>query len=634
MTKHEFNKLLKRKSRELAQSKRDFEALFKYSFYKDDHIFAETNDGSEISVVTYGEAKQKVYDYAYSINELYPDVKGEYVGLALENSVDFIVCFWAILMSGNKPYLVNLRHPAKLSNTIFNTLRIRYVIGNNNDYEVEVIPISAIKQHSAPESYKGEFANEIAISTSATTLKEKIVFYSGEEIAAQNLNSVNITNECHRMKSLYKGRMVQLMFLPLYHIFGLFATYFWFSFLGASFVFLRDLSPETILDSIKLHKVTHIFAVPLLYRSIEKTLHKKIKKLGDEQYQKFTDGIEKALVARRKYSEKAVNKPFKDIRTQLFGPSVKFCITGGSYIKQSTLELFNALGYNLYNGFGMSEVGITSVELSDKISDRLLSSIGKPFNGVEYRINNDGILEIKAPSISHKIYVDGQLNEGYEWFTTNDNAHEDGGRYFIDGRKDDMYISENGENVNPDMIENMFNVPYAQRISVLGYNDSLSMIVEISPYLPASRIEEIVDYFSKVNNSLDSSFKIRKLYFTQDPIQSPGAIKVSRQFLLREISEGRISLKEPDELVNKVYEDVNPLVLGKVKELISEILVIDPKTIDDHSNFFNDLGGNSLDYFSLVNSIEKEFLIEIESENETVAASTPYEIASFIEKLL
>ncbi len=634
MKKHEFNKLLKRKTKELASSKKDFEALFKYSFYVDDHIFAETDDGIEIYPLTYKDARQKVYDYAYSINELYPKLKDEYVGLALENSIDWVVCFWAILMSGNKPYLVNLRHPSHLTNSIIKTLRIHYVIGLNQGYDAEIIPVDAIKQKEAPETYSPSFANEMALSTSATTLKEKIVFYTGQEIAAQNLNSVNITNACHRMKSIYKGKMAQLMFLPLYHVFGLFATYFWFSFLGATFVFLRDLSPETILDTIKMHKVTHIFAVPLFFRSIEKTLFKKVKKLGDEQYNALVEGLDKALVAREKHSERIVNKALKDIRNELFGPSVKFCISGGSYVKESTLKLFNALGYNLYNGFGMSEVGITSVELSDKIKDRLLSSIGKPFDGIEYRINDEGILEIKAPSMSHKIYIDGELHEGYEWFTTEDNAHVLEDRYYIDGRKDDVFISDNGENVNPDTVENMFNVPYASRISVLGLENTLTMVIEITPYLPAHKIEEIVSYVNNVNKDIDSSMMVRQILFTYDHIQSEGAIKVSRQFLLKEIAENRVSLKKPEELTKKTYADVNPAILKKIKELIAEVLVIDPNTIDDHSNFYNDLGGNSLDYFSLVNQLEKEFQIETESESESVLAQTPYEIAALIEKFI
>jgi long-subunit acyl-CoA synthetase (AMP-forming) len=69
---------------------------------------------------------------------------------------------------------------------------------------------------------------------------------------------------------------------------------------------------------------------------------------------------------------------------------VQFCISGGSYIKASSLRLMNALGYPLHNGYGMSEIGITSVELGRKMQDRLKASIGYPFKSVEYKVDADG----------------------------------------------------------------------------------------------------------------------------------------------------------------------------------------------------------------------------------------------------
>ncbi len=44
-----------------------------------------------------------------------------------------------------------------------------------------------------------------------------------------------------------------------------------------------------------------------------------------------------------------------------------------------TMRIINDIGYPLYNGFGMTEAGITSVELSHNIDDRLEASVGKAF---------------------------------------------------------------------------------------------------------------------------------------------------------------------------------------------------------------------------------------------------------------
>ena len=75
-----------------------------------------------------------------------------------------------------------------------------------------------------------EFENEIALSTSATSLKETICFYSGEKMTNQLLNTKAVLKENKRVSTFYNGEIKLLTFLPLYHIFGLVAVYFWFSY--------------------------------------------------------------------------------------------------------------------------------------------------------------------------------------------------------------------------------------------------------------------------------------------------------------------------------------------------------------------------------------------------------------------
>ena len=56
-------------------------------------------------------------------------------------------------------------------------------------------------------------------------------------------------------------------------------------------------------------------------------------------------------------------KMLSEATESIFGKSVLFCISGGSALRPSAQYMLNALGYPLYNGYGMSEIGITSVEL-------------------------------------------------------------------------------------------------------------------------------------------------------------------------------------------------------------------------------------------------------------------------------
>ncbi len=52
----------------------------------------------------------------------------------------------------------------------------------------------------------------------------------------------------------------------------------------------------------------------------------------------------------------------------------------------------------------------------------------------------------------------------------------------------------------------------------------------------------------------------------------------------------------------------------KLKEVIAEVLNVDPEEITMQSTFVDDLGADSLDVFQIIMGIEEEFDIEIPAE--------------------
>ncbi|MCR5462125.1 MAG: AMP-binding protein, partial [bacterium] len=514
----------------LTNSKMDLEAIYNVMFMEKKYIFAESNNGYKITKHTYSDVDKKIKDVAYSINQKYPDLKDTYIGISIDTSIEWIYVFWGIILSNNKPFLINLRHPKELTNAIIDDLEIKYVIGSNLGYNATLINLNELDLEH-PTDYKFIFSNELCLSTSATTLKRKVVFFTGLELSNQILNVKYVLQNNKEVKKHYKNSLKQLVFLPLYHIFGLIAVYVWFCFFGRTLVFLKDYSSNTILNTIKMHKVTHIFAVPLFWQSIEKEILKEVSKKSEKTQKKFYDGMNKTLKLQQKFPSlglKLSKKGMKEITDKLFGRQVVFTITGGSYIKDSTLRLINALGYPLYNGYGMSEIGITSVELGG-ITDRLKNSIGKPMPSVEYKIIDD-ILYVKGKSISHKIMVNKEITVIDEYYKTNDIVKVDeDGRYYILGRLDDLYISNNGENVSPDEIEKLLNIENINNYSVLDIKGNLSLVIEIKKYLTNSQKEAINNSVIENVNKLDNSFKPTKIYYAFDPLMSEVQIKVSRK---------------------------------------------------------------------------------------------------------
>lgn len=53
----------------------------------------------------------------------------------------------------------------------------------------------------------------------------------------------------------------------------------------------------------------------------------------------------------------------------------------------------------------------------------------------------------------------------------------------------------------------------------------------------------------------------------------------------------------------------------KLKQIIADILNVDPKEITMETTFMEDLGADSLDVYQIVMGIEEEFDLEIPEEN-------------------
>ena len=643
MTK-EIRELVEYNCTALEKSSGTYREIFEVMFRLSDSVMYETDDGYKVEYVTFAEAKEKIEKLSEMIYETI-GATHDYVALEMDNCPEWIIAFWAILRSGNKPYLVNLRHPRELSEGILRTLKIRYILGIRSTkltgefLDYNILWKKAGKKGSEAEEGKSgfdsekEFENEIALSTSATSLKETICFYSGEKMTNQLLNTRAVLKENKRVSTFYDGAIKQLVFLPLYHIFGLVAVYFWFSYFGRVMVFMKDYSAESILTAVKLHEVTHIFAVPLFWTTIEKEIRKKLKERGPETEAKFEKGI-KICTAIQNISPYAgctlSKKIMHEVTDELFGPSVLFCITGGSFLSDSTLAMFNGMGYPLFNGYGMSEIGITSVELAATPKKRNLNSIGRPFEGVEYRLDENGVLSVKSKSACSKRMVDGEIIPMEEWFETGDILKEEKGRYYIQGRLGDVVIAQNGENINPDMVEQVFDMREAMNFSVLGLperlikegaeeskEEILSMVVSLAEDTTEEDVRKMVERINEENKLLPVSHQVRNFFFTYDAIMAETAIKVSRKYLIRGVENGSIRLVSFSDfkVSEKKVDSKAPLTsetAEKVRAIIAEGVGKKPEEVGDDDHLMNDLGCDSLTYFGILIKVCNVFNIEVE----------------------
>ena len=631
--KRELKKIIKRNTDAIKNSGKSFEDIYNITFFNNaNQIMAEFFDGYRIREYTYSEVEKLCQKSAASIYKTLGETHA-FVGLSMENSVDWIAAFWGILKSGNKPYLINTRHTDTISNEILKKLGITKIIcDKKGTLNAEYIEFSALEKG---EECIAQFENEIAIATSATSLQSSICFYSGQNVSAQILNTEAILKENKRIALHYKGKLKNLAFLPFYHIFGLFAVYFWFTFYGRTIVFLKDIAPDTILNTCKKHNVTHIFAVPMLWHTVEKQVLKKAEEQG--KLEKLKKGIKICTAIQNispYFGATLSKKIMSSITDNLFGQSVKFCISGGSFLKDSALQLFNGIGYALHNGYGMSEIGIGSVELRDKPKHRNQGFIGKAFQNIEYQINEDGVLKVRGASLCSKKFEGENQFVVDGWFETGDIVEQtDDGYYRILGRKGDVVIGENGENINPDVIERHFPDADVINLSVLGLDDDngeeLVMVAQVNQFYSAGRISDLLSYLKARNALLTPTESIKRFYMTYNDIAPKTAIKVSRKYLLRGIKNGEIVLEDFKKGAETVSGSNNPLCT-KVLSIIAPILETKPENIDCGAHLIQELGATSLQYFAIISALAEEFNLSSDSNQKFVY--TVNELCEYIER--
>lgn len=631
----------------LEKSDKTLGSIFRIMFSYPDKIMAEWLEGGERRAMTFGECEKKIRNAAGFLNKKIAR-PGDFVGLDLENGTAWIIAFWAILMSGNRPYLINRRHPASLTRGIVSTLGIRFsVASGETSYPCMFIDVNDLLAATDADGENAEanaFADELAISTSATTLNEVICTYTGEKIANQIMDCKGILEKNSLMPGFYKGALKQLAFLPFYHVFGLMAVYFWFSFFARPMVFLEDYTADQILETVKALNVTHIFAVPMLWHAIEKQVRQAVHAEGEAKEKKFEKGLKLSIKLQKAFprlGRRAAKKLMGEVIGKLFGNSPLFLISGGGYIKDSALRLINGLGYPLHNGYGMSETGITSVELRENIKYRLENSIGKPFDSIKYEIDEEGVLLISGESLCSRLIRNGEeIPMDGHYYSGDIVSKDETGSYFIKGRKGDRIIGESGENINPDEIEKDLEFPFAEDFCVFGEEtgagDETAIVIRLGRDLSTDRIKETADAAYAQSEKLPSSYRIRKFYFTFDPLCAETAIKVSRSYLKRGVKEGSITLIPFDDVLEgrvsgrEAVRDDDELGL-KVRRIFAMFLETEEENVHLDDHFIFDLGGTSLDYFSLVMKINEELGLQLRFDKES-ACYTVREFCRVIRK--
>ena len=384
----------------------------------------------------------------------------------------------------------------------------------------------------------------IMLFTSGTTAMSKAVMLSHKNLVT------NVMDIIQRFDLTDEDRF--LSFLPLHHVFECTVGFLYPISIGGSIAFCEGV--KHMAENIKEFEITAMISVPavfdIIYRKVMKTIEKKGKLANLEKGKKVSQFLLKMKIDLRK-------QLFKEVHESL-GPKLKLVVTGGAALDPETEKGFNDLGFDVEQGYGLTETAPVIAAETPKC--RRLGSIGKKFPSVEVKIDDpdeEGIGELmaKGPSIMLGYYENEEATksalEPDGWFHTGDLARIDkDGFIYIAGRKKSVIVLNNGKNVFPEEIETLLNkVEGIKETFVYEKKEDdgdvkvcveivydKEMIKDLYNIEDEEKIKEFLWEKVKEVNKLMPKYKyVREMIVTEEPLIKTTTLKIKRHEELKKV---------------------------------------------------------------------------------------------------
>jgi long-chain acyl-CoA synthetase len=576
--------------------------------------------GQEISYISLLENIKKYSN----ILDIKPEDK---VAIFSENRPEWIYAFFAVwekcgvnvpidFMSSEDElfYILNDSKPGYIFTSKNNKEKVLNV-KSKLDYDIKVLVFEEIDFSSLIFENKEckKFEEDIAIIlyTSGTTGQPKGVMLSYKNLLS-NIKSIEKVEIANSQDST-------LAILPFHHSYPLMVSMLIPLHLGATIVFLDELSPQDILDKLKKYKITILIGVPRLYALFHKRIFDKI----NEDF--FIKTVFKLC---KKINNQTLSKIVFERVHDIFGGNIKYFVSGGAKLDLDIAKDFQALGFKIIEGYGLTETSpIVSFNPPYKIK---LGSVGKPIEGVQVKIEDDEIL-VKGDNV----FV-GYLNKIEEtrkafkngYFMTGDLGYFDKDGYlYITGRKKEIIVLPNGKNINPEEIENIIlkNFDIVKEIAVIQKDNQLFAIIypdfEVVKKRNIVNLEETIKWnvIDKYNQTVASYKKIGgfKIVNTELPKTRLGKI---RRFMLNQFLEKQERPAVKEEPKTQTYS-----ILKEYLEKYTNLSVYP----DSHIEI--DLGLDSLGKIEFLTFIESTFGIKLD-EKDLIENPTAEKLSYFIDE--
>jgi long-chain acyl-CoA synthetase len=419
-----------------------------------------------------------------------------------------------------------------------------------------------------------------------------------------------------------------LSLLPLHHAFEFSAGLLAPLSHGAQVTYLSELTGDAISSALKKGRVTAIVGVPALWDLLRRRLFQRFADKSPvlEALMKVLAAANFELRSRTGFDLGVL--AFLPVH-EGFGGRIRYLISGGSALPADVMKAFYGMGFNFFEGYGLTETAPVLTVTSPK-EKPIAGSVGRPLPGVEVKIadpdETTGVGEVIArgrnvmagywsdPDATADAVRDG-------WFHTGDlGRFDDKGNLYLVGRSKDVIVDANGKNVYPDEVEELYaGNPYVKELSVVGVPDGIGEQVacavvpdlEHDPALsPAEVHAKIEEHFRKISADLPIWKRVRAVHLWEGDLPKSAKRSVKRREVSAEIARQRRKTEETKGALAVASGD-----RAQVGWLLDTVATVSGRRRADVQlgSRFGELGFDSLMYAELSSALETAAVVLPES---------------------
>lgn len=407
-----------------------------------------------------------------------------------------------------------------------------------------------------------------------------------------------------------------LSVLPLHHTFEFACGLLLPMSTGARIIYLDELNAERLSTGLKDGRVTAMAGVPALWQLLERKILAQAQETGvvAEKYIEWGGELNRWLG--KKFGVDAGKFLFAPVHARL-GGNIRFLVSGGAALPESTQKFFAGLGLHLAEGYGLTEASPVLTVQTGGVKAKA-GSVGRPIPGVEVKLLNQdqsGIGEViaKGPNImlgyANNLEATRAVLDEDGWLHTGDLGRFDrDGRLSIVGRAKEVIVSASGENVYPDDVENLLgHIRSVVEFAIVGIDnpgggERIGMLAH--PERSTREDEDRAERFERAQKSIREA--IERL-----PMNSRPAVVHLYDAELPKTATRKVKRSEVKKILERMAAAATPIVSDgegttPIRAAIARLAHRKPHEITANTRFQADLAFDSLMMMELTVALESQ----------------------------